>query len=100
MTFAAHDQVAVRHAPELPGGIIRNSGLRETDVVATPPQFTHATRRLSCGRVDSVEAPRHRDDAIAANQTSWDTKSSETDAEIRTRMGLCGWNAAALTALT
>ena len=38
-------------------------GLRENDAVATPPPFTHATRRLSCGRIDGVEAPRHRDDA-------------------------------------
>ena len=74
VALAGHHQVAVRHGPELPGGIIRNSGLRETDVVATPPPFTHATRRLSCGRVDGVEAPRHRDDAIDANQKSWETK--------------------------
>ena len=37
MTFAGHDQVAVRHAPELPRRIIRNSCLRETDAVAATP---------------------------------------------------------------
>ena len=81
MTFTTHDQVAVRHAPELPGGIIRNSGLRETDVVATPPPFTHATRRLSCGRVDGVEAPRHRDDAIESEKLG-------NGRRVRTRIGL------------
>ena len=81
MPLAAHDQVAVRHGPELPRRIIRNSCLRETDVVATPPPFTHATRRLSCGRVDGVEAPRHHDDAIEAEKLG-------NGRRVRTRIGL------------
>ena len=81
MPFAGHHQIAVRHAPELPRRIIRNSCLRETDVVATPPPFTHATRTLSCGRVDGVEAPRHHDDAIEAEKLG-------NGRRVRTRIGL------------
>ena len=92
MTFAAHDQVAVRHGPELPGGIIRN--MRETDVVAT--QSPAATRTLMRPRRRRRGAT-DRDDAIDRES---EKLASETDAEIRTRIGLCGWNAAADTALT
>ena len=37
-----------------------------TDTVATLSPFTHETRGLSGGRVDGVEAVRHRDDAVDA----------------------------------
>ena len=36
------------------------------DTVATRPRLPHETRRLSCGRIDAVEAVRLRGDAIAA----------------------------------
>ena len=34
------------------------------DTVATRPRLPHETRRLSCGRVDDVEATRHRNNAV------------------------------------
>ena len=37
-----------------------------TDTVAKLSPFTHETRRLSEGRVEGVEAVRHRADAIDA----------------------------------
>ena len=36
------------------------------DTVAKPSLFTHEARGLSDGRVEGVEAVRHRDDAVDA----------------------------------
>ena len=55
VTLAGHHQVAVRHAPELPGGIIRNSGLRMRPCdTATPAPF--ATTALTWPLNARVEA--------------------------------------------
>ena len=48
----------------------RRSRLRGNDTVAKLPRLPRETRRLSCGRVDDVEATRHRVDAIAATTSS------------------------------
>ena len=37
-----------------------------TDTVAKLPRLPHETRRLSCGRVEGVEAVRHHVDAVDA----------------------------------
>ena len=36
------------------------------DIVTKRPRLSHEACRLSCGRIDGVEAVRHRVDAIAA----------------------------------
>ena len=41
-----------------------------TDAVAKPPRLSRETRGLSCGRIDDVEATRHRVDAVAATTSS------------------------------
>ena len=41
-----------------------------TDAVAKPPRLSRETRGLSCGRVDAVEATRHRVDAVAPATSS------------------------------
>ena len=41
-------------------------GLRGTDTVAKLSPLTRATRRLSDGHVEGIEAVRHRDDAVDA----------------------------------
>ena len=38
--------------------------------VAKVPRLLHATRRLSCGRIDGVDAMQRRLDAIAATPAS------------------------------
>ena len=44
--------------------------LRGNDTVAKLPRLPHETRRLSCGRVDVVDAVQHRVDAIDATTSS------------------------------
>ena len=40
------------------------------DTVTKRPRLSHAARRLSCGRIDGVEAVRSHEDAIAATTSS------------------------------
>ena len=44
--------------------------LRGNDTVAKLPRLPRETRRLSCGRIDDVEAAQHRVDAVDATTPS------------------------------
>ena len=53
-----------------------SSYLCATDTVAKLPLYIHEARRLSCGRVEGVEAVRHHVDAVDAEKFGTDAESA------------------------
>ena len=46
------------------------------DAIAKLPRLSHETRRLSCGRIDGVEAAWFREDAILRRVTDVDPENN------------------------